>query len=186
MTISTPVQALTDDRGALVAVAMNVLFTLAMLAIVQARITLDALAGLILSIGMCVDANILIHERMREEAERGASLRVAIKNGYVQDDLASGCRLPDVHHRVADLDGEVELGGGEDLGAVLVAELDVAQVLLGVLHDLLVAANFLDGGLGLLDGSSGYVEHAAPPASACRRSSILLDGLLLLLLLLLL
>lgn len=67
---------------AVLAVAMNVLFTLAMLAIVQARITLDALAGLILSIGMCVDANILIHERMREEAERGASLRVAIKNGY--------------------------------------------------------------------------------------------------------
>ncbi len=67
---------------AVVAVAMNVLFTLAMLAIIQARITLDALAGLILSLGMCVDANILIHERMREETERGASLRVAIKNGY--------------------------------------------------------------------------------------------------------
>ncbi len=67
---------------AVIAVAFNVLLTLAMLAMLDARITLDALAGLILSMGMCVDANILINERMREELQRGASLRLAMKNGF--------------------------------------------------------------------------------------------------------
>jgi hypothetical protein len=57
----------------------------------------------------------------------------------VEDDLAALGGLPDVHHRVAHLQGEVGGGLGEDLRGVLVAELDVVEVLLGVLHDPLGA-----------------------------------------------
>lgn len=65
-----------------VALALNLFLVLAVLAMLGARITLVGIAGLILSIGMAVDANVLIYERMREERERGASLRMIIKNGY--------------------------------------------------------------------------------------------------------
>ncbi len=65
-----------------VALLLNVLFVLAAMAMLGARFTLAGIAGVILTIGMAVDANVLIFERMREERERGASLRVMIKNGY--------------------------------------------------------------------------------------------------------
>jgi SecD/SecF fusion protein len=48
----------------------------------KAAFTLAGLAGLVLSVGMAVDANVLIYERMREETERGAALRMAIRNGF--------------------------------------------------------------------------------------------------------
>ena len=47
-----------------------------------AAFTLAGLAGLVLSVGMAVDANVLIYERMREELDRGASVRMAIRNGF--------------------------------------------------------------------------------------------------------
>ena len=50
--------------------------------LVQATFTLPGLAGLVLMLGMAVDANVLIYERLREERERGASLALAIRNGY--------------------------------------------------------------------------------------------------------
>ena len=49
---------------------------------VQATFTLSGLAGIVLTLGMAVDANVLIYERLREERERGASLLQAIRNGY--------------------------------------------------------------------------------------------------------
>jgi SecD/SecF fusion protein len=64
------------------ALMMNLLFTLAIMALSRATFTLPGIAGIILTIGMAVDANVLIHERIREEQEKGASLRIAIKNGY--------------------------------------------------------------------------------------------------------
>jgi SecD/SecF fusion protein len=64
------------------ALLLNVLFVLAIMAGIRATFTLPGIAGVILTIGMSVDANVLIFERIREEQERGASLRVAIKNGY--------------------------------------------------------------------------------------------------------
>lgn len=64
------------------AMVMNVFLTLAAMAFLDARFTLDGIAGIILSIGMAVDASVLLYERMREEKERGASLRTIIKNGY--------------------------------------------------------------------------------------------------------
>jgi SecD/SecF fusion protein len=65
-----------------VALLMNILFVLAIMAFVRATFTLPGIAGIILTIGMSVDANVLIYERIREEQQKGASLRIAIANGY--------------------------------------------------------------------------------------------------------
>lgn len=65
-----------------VALLMNLLFTLAIMAALGATFTLPGIAGAILTIGMSVDANVLIFERIREEQQKGTALRMAIKNGY--------------------------------------------------------------------------------------------------------
>jgi SecD/SecF fusion protein len=65
-----------------VAMLMNLLFLLAIMALLRATFTLPGIAGAILTIGMSVDANVLIFERIREEQMKGSSLRIAIKNGY--------------------------------------------------------------------------------------------------------
>jgi len=64
------------------ALIMNLLFTLAIMAGLHATFTMPGIAGVILTIGMSVDANVLIFERIREEQQKGASLAIAIKNGY--------------------------------------------------------------------------------------------------------
>ncbi len=64
------------------AVLLNIVLVLALMISVKAAFTLAGLAGLVLSVGMAVDANVLIYERMREETERGAALRMAIRNGF--------------------------------------------------------------------------------------------------------
>jgi len=64
------------------ALFMNLLLVVSVMAFSQATFTLPGIAGLILTIGMAVDANVLIFERIREEQQRGSSLRMAIKNGY--------------------------------------------------------------------------------------------------------
>ncbi len=64
------------------AVTLNIVITVALMILIKAAFTLPGLAGLVLTVGMAVDANVLIYERMREETERGASLRMAIRNGF--------------------------------------------------------------------------------------------------------
>ena len=64
------------------AVLMNLVLVMALMILIKAHLTLAGLAGLVLSVGMAVDANVLIYERMREEQERGAALRMAIRNGF--------------------------------------------------------------------------------------------------------
>ncbi|MHC4623116.1 MAG: protein translocase subunit SecD [Planctomycetota bacterium] len=64
------------------ALLLNLLFVLSIMALVRATFTLPGIAGMILTIGMSVDANVLIFERIREEQERGSSLRIAVRNGY--------------------------------------------------------------------------------------------------------
>lgn len=61
---------------------VNVALVLGAMALISATFTLPGLAGLVLTIGMAVDANVLIFERMREELNRGSSLRMAIQNGF--------------------------------------------------------------------------------------------------------
>src|SRR5688572_18648083 len=65
-----------------IALLANLLLTIGFMVAVQATFTLPGLAGLVLMLGMAVDANVLIYERLREERERGASLPLAIRNGY--------------------------------------------------------------------------------------------------------
>jgi SecD/SecF fusion protein len=67
---------------ACIALLANLLLTVAFMVVVNATFTLPGLAGLVLMLGMAVDANVLIYERIREERERGASLALAIRNGY--------------------------------------------------------------------------------------------------------
>jgi SecD/SecF fusion protein len=64
------------------ALLANLLLTVGFMVAVSATFTLPGLAGLVLMIGMAVDANVLIYERLREERDRGASLALAIRNGY--------------------------------------------------------------------------------------------------------
>jgi len=64
------------------ALALYVLYTLAVLAGFDAVLTLPGLAGFVLSIGIAVDANVLIFERIREELDRGKTVRTAIDEGF--------------------------------------------------------------------------------------------------------
>ncbi len=67
---------------AVTALGFYVLFVLAMLAGLGANLTAPGIAGFILSIGMAVDANVLIFERIREELEAGRSQRAAVDEGF--------------------------------------------------------------------------------------------------------
>ena len=67
---------------AVAGLALYVLYTLATLASFDAVLTLPGLAGFVLSIGIAVDANVLIFERIREELERGKTVRTAIDEGF--------------------------------------------------------------------------------------------------------
>ena len=63
-------------------VITNTVLIVAIMLSLQAAFTLPGLAGLVLTVGMAIDANILIYERIREELRGGASLKMAIRNGY--------------------------------------------------------------------------------------------------------
>ena len=64
------------------AVLLNFVFVMAILATLGATLTLPGIAGLILTVGIAVDANVLIFERIREELEKGKTVRAAIDAGY--------------------------------------------------------------------------------------------------------
>ena len=65
-----------------VALASNVLFLIALLSLLQATLTLPGIAAIALTLGMAIDANVLINERIREELRLGHSPAMAIHNGY--------------------------------------------------------------------------------------------------------
>ncbi|HEY9427379.1 MAG TPA: protein translocase subunit SecD [Gemmatimonadaceae bacterium] len=67
---------------AVTALTLYLLFTLAVLAGFSATLTLPGIAGLVLSVGMAVDANVLIFERIREELVRGKTVRSSIDEGF--------------------------------------------------------------------------------------------------------
>jgi preprotein translocase subunit SecD len=64
------------------ALALYILLTLGGLAMLDATLTLPGLAGLVLSIGIAVDANVLIFERIREELQAGKTIRLAVDEGF--------------------------------------------------------------------------------------------------------
>ena len=67
---------------AVLALGLYILFTLGALSMVNATLTLPGLAGIVLSIGIAVDANVLIFERIREELLHGKTVRLAIDEGF--------------------------------------------------------------------------------------------------------
>src|SRR5271157_1394030 len=67
---------------AVIALVANMILLIGTMAFMQATFSLPGLAGLALTIGMAVDANVLVFERMREEKERGASIAQQIRNGF--------------------------------------------------------------------------------------------------------
>ena len=67
---------------AVAALLLNLIIILAVLAQLHAALTLPGIAGLILTIGMSVDANVLIFERIREELAKAKTVRSAIDSGY--------------------------------------------------------------------------------------------------------
>jgi preprotein translocase subunit SecD len=68
--------------NAVVALSLNVVLVFGCLALVGATLTLPGIAGIILTIGMAVDANVLVFERIREELHKGRTVRSAVANGF--------------------------------------------------------------------------------------------------------
>ena len=64
------------------ALLMNLFFTLGVLASFQAALTMSGIAGIVLTLGMAVDANVLIYERTKEELHAGKNTRAALADGY--------------------------------------------------------------------------------------------------------
>lgn len=67
---------------ACICLVLNLILLVGAMTFIQATFTLPGLAGIVLTMGMAVDANVLIYERMREEMEKGSSMRMAIHNGF--------------------------------------------------------------------------------------------------------
>ncbi|MFO1064424.1 MAG: protein translocase subunit SecD [Pirellulales bacterium] len=67
---------------AAIALALNGIMILATMILIQQPLTLPGLAGAVLTLGMAVDANVLVFERMREEVQKGSTTRMAIRNGF--------------------------------------------------------------------------------------------------------
>ncbi|MCF6260523.1 MAG: protein translocase subunit SecD [Gammaproteobacteria bacterium] len=66
------------------ALAFNLVVIIAVLSMLQATLTLPGIAGIVLTVGMAVDANVLIFERIREELRNGISPQAAINSGYAK------------------------------------------------------------------------------------------------------
>lgn len=67
---------------ACLALVLNLMMILAVMILINQPLTLPGLAGLVLTVGMSVDANVLIFERIREELNKGSAARMAIRNGF--------------------------------------------------------------------------------------------------------
>ena len=67
---------------AITTLILNIVFVLSTLAFMKATLTLPGIAGLVLTLGMAVDANVLIFERIREELRKGKTVRAAVEGGY--------------------------------------------------------------------------------------------------------
>ena len=65
-----------------IALAANLLLLVALLSLLQATLTLPGIAAIALTLGMAIDANVLINERVREELRNGATPQAAIAAGY--------------------------------------------------------------------------------------------------------
>ncbi len=67
---------------AIIALGFNMLYMIALLAGINATLTLSGIAGIMLTVGMAVDANVIIYERIREEMRRSRAYKHALENGF--------------------------------------------------------------------------------------------------------
>src|SRR6201995_752072 len=67
---------------AVIAVIINIFFLMGVLTSIGAVLTMPGVAGIVLTLGISVDANVLIYERVREELAHGKSLRIALNDGF--------------------------------------------------------------------------------------------------------
>jgi protein-export membrane protein SecD len=65
-----------------IAMIVNAFMTISILSLFEATLTLPGIAGIVLTVGMAVDANVLIYERMREEVRNGKSSYAAVEDGF--------------------------------------------------------------------------------------------------------
>jgi preprotein translocase subunit SecD len=70
--------------NAVIALTLNILFLMAFMSYFEATLTLPGIAGVVLSIGMAVDANVLIFERIKEDLRLGKTVRSALQNGFAK------------------------------------------------------------------------------------------------------
>jgi preprotein translocase subunit SecD len=70
--------------NAVVALLLNLVILLGMMAYFKATLTLPGIAGIILTLGMAVDSNVLVFERIREELREGKTVRAAIEQGFAR------------------------------------------------------------------------------------------------------
>jgi preprotein translocase subunit SecD len=70
--------------NAVVALILNLTFLLALMSYFEATLTLPGIAGIVLSIGLAVDANVLIFERIKEDLTLGKTVRSAIQSGFTK------------------------------------------------------------------------------------------------------
>jgi preprotein translocase subunit SecD len=70
--------------NAVLALLLNLVIILGMLSIFKATLTLPGIAGIILTLGMAIDSNVLVFERIREELRDGKTVRAAIENGFAR------------------------------------------------------------------------------------------------------
>ena len=68
----------------MISLAINLLFLLGAMAFLRATLTLPGIAGIVLTLGMAVDGNILIYERIREELRLGKTAKAALDAGYTK------------------------------------------------------------------------------------------------------
>jgi preprotein translocase subunit SecD len=70
--------------NAILALLLNLVILLGMMAMFKATLTLPGIAGIILTLGMAIDSNVLVFERIREELREGKTVRAAIENGFAR------------------------------------------------------------------------------------------------------
>lgn len=127
-----------------IALAINILMILAAMSMLQATFTLPGIAGVVLTIGMAVDANVLILERIREELERKVDLKTAIRLGYekafstIVDSNLTTLFICIILYYTASADVK---GFGLTLGLGIVASMFTSLFFTHVVAELMVLAN---------------------------------------------
>ncbi len=128
------------------ALALNVLLVLGAMALFNATFTLPGIAGVILTVGIAVDANVLIFERLREEQQKAQSLRMALKNAYDRalSAIVDGNITTLLTCMILAWVGSTEVRGfAMTLGMGILFSLFTALVVSRWVFDLLVRANIL-------------------------------------------